>query len=92
MTARDLHVGGGGNTFGDVTLTLAPNAGPFRVTSPNTPVTYGAGSTQTVTWDKANTDLPPTSTSNVAISMSDDGGLTYPYVLAASTANDGSRT
>ena len=90
MTARDLHVGGGGNTFGDVTLTLAPNAGPFRVTSPNTPVTYGGGSTQTVTWDKANTDLPPTSTSNVAISMSDDGGLTYPYVLAASTANDGS--
>ena len=89
-TARDLHAGGGGNTFGDVTLTLAPTAGPFRVTSPNTPVTYQGGSVQTVTWDKANTDLPPTSTSNVAISMSDDGGLTYPYVLAASTPNDGS--
>ena len=79
MTVRDLHAGGGGSAFApDVTLTLATNAGPFLVTSPNTEVTYPGGSVQTVTWDKANTDIPPTSTSNVKISMSTDGGLTYP--------------
>ena len=44
------------------------------------------GSTQTVTWDMANTDIAPTSTANVKISLSIDGGHTYPYVLAASTA------
>ncbi len=40
----------------------------------------------------AGTDLPPISTANVKISLSLDGGLTYAYVLAASTPNDGSET
>ena len=31
---------GGGNNSADMTLTLAANAGPFLVTSPNTAVTY----------------------------------------------------
>jgi hypothetical protein len=90
LTARDLRMGGGGNSSGDLTLTLAPTAGPFLVTAPNTAVSYPGGSTQTVTWDKANTDLPPVSTTDVKISLSTDGGLTYPIVLAASTPNDGS--
>jgi hypothetical protein len=55
-------------------------------------VTYPGGSTQTITWDKANTDLPPVSTTDVKISLSTDGGYTYPHVLAASTANDGSES
>ena len=40
----------------------------------------------------AGTDLPPVSTAAVKISLSADGGYTYPHVLAASTANDGSET
>ena len=90
FTARDLRMGGGGNSAADLTLTLAPTAGPFLVTAPNTAVTYPGGSTQTITWDKANTDLPPVDTSLVKISLSTDGGVTYPTVLAESTANDGS--
>ena len=90
FTARDLRMGGGGNSAGDLTLLLAPTAGPFLVTAPNIAVTYPGGSTQTITWDKANTDLPPVSTANVKISLSTDGGRTYPRVLAASTPNDGS--
>ncbi len=43
-----------------------------------------------MTWDKANTDLPPVGTTDVKISLSTDGGRTYPHVLAASTPNDGS--
>ncbi|HEU6443840.1 MAG TPA: M12 family metallo-peptidase [Gaiellaceae bacterium] len=90
LTARDLRMGGGGNSAADTTLTLATTAGPFLVTAPNTAVSYPGGSTQTITWDKANTDLPPVGTTDVKISLSTDGGRNYPHVLAASTPNDGS--
>jgi Metallo-peptidase family M12B Reprolysin-like/HYR domain len=86
FTARD---GKGGVNAADTRLLLAPTAGPFLVTS-HAGGTVSAGSTQTVTWDVANTDLPPVGTTDVKISLSVDGGLTYPHVLAASTANDGS--
>ena len=59
FTARDRRMGGGGNNSADTTLTLAANTGPFLVTAPNTGVTYPPGFPQTVTWDKANTDIPP---------------------------------
>jgi hypothetical protein len=87
FTARD---GVGGSNFADTTLLLANTAGPFRVTSPNTVDSLPGSSTQTVTWDVANTDVAPVGTSDVRISLSVDGGHTYPYVLAASTPNTGS--
>jgi hypothetical protein len=87
LTARDSL---GGTNSADTTLLLAPTAGPFRVTSPNSAVSLPGSSTQAVTWDVANTDVAPVSTGNVKISLSVDSGHTYPYVLAASTPNDGS--
>lgn len=87
FTARD---GRGGTGSADTTVLLATGAGPFLVTSPNTAVTYAGASAITVTWDVANTDLAPINAANVKISLSVDGGHTYPYVLAASTPNDGS--
>jgi hypothetical protein len=92
LTARDLRMGGGGNNAADLTLTLAANAGPFLVTAPNTADSYAGGSTQTIAWNKANTDVAPVSTADVKISLSTDGGRTYPHVLAASTANDGAES
>jgi hypothetical protein len=86
FTARD---GRGGVNAADTTLLLATTAGPFLVTSQNGG-SVSAGSTQTVTWDVANTNIAPVSTTDVKISLSVDGGLTYPHVLASSTANDGS--
>ncbi|MDB5948242.1 MAG: hypothetical protein JWR65_97 [Massilia sp.] len=38
-----------------------------------------------------NTNVAPVSEANVKISLSVDGGLSYPHVLAASTPNTGSR-
>ena len=92
LTARDGRADGGGVNTATTTLVLAANAGPFLVTAPNTAVTYAGGSVQTVTWDVANTNLPPVQTTDVRIRLSIDGGHTYPYDLAASTPNDGAET
>jgi hypothetical protein len=88
LTARD---GKGGVNSANTQLILAPAAGPFLVTSPNTAVTVDGTSTQTVTWSVAGTDVAPVSAANVKITLSVDGGVTYPYTLSASTANNGSK-
>ena len=87
FSARDGH---GGDNYAETTVLLANTAGPFLVTSPNTAVSLPGASTQTVTWNVANTDVAPVSTGNVKISLSVDSGHTYPYVLAGSTPNTGS--
>ena len=69
---------------------MAPAAGPFLVTSHAAPATLRGGTPQTVTWNVAGTDAAPVSTSDVKISLSSDGGATFPHVLAQSTPNDGS--
>lgn len=90
LTARDANPAGGGVAHADTTLTLATAAGPFRVTSQATTTSVQAGSALTVTWSVANTNAPPVSAADVNITLSTDGGLTFPTVLSASTPNDGS--
>lgn len=88
LTARDGH---GGVGSAATQLVLAPNAGPFLVSSHNGAAVLDAGSVQTVTWSVANTNVEPVAESNVKISLSTDGGASFPYVLAASTPNNGSK-
>lgn len=82
----------GQTQFTDMVVTVSNTSGPFAITAPNTNVTWAGNSSQTVTWSVANTTASPVSCANVKISLSTDGGLTFPTVLAASTANDGSET
>ncbi len=89
FTVRDNHAGAGNNMSDDMKVTVAATAGPFVVTQPNTAVNWNGGSQQTITWDVASTNLAPINCTNVKISLSTDGGLTFPTVLSASTANDG---
>ncbi len=79
----------GQTQFADMVVTVSNTSGPFAVTSPNTGVTWAGGSSQNITWSVNNTTAAPVSCANVKISLSTDGGLTFPTVLAASTANDG---
>lgn len=90
-TARDNRVGGGGVDFDSTTVTSSTSAGPFLVTAPNSATTFAGGSSQTVTWNVANTNAAPVNTANVSIFLSLDGGVSFPICLLANTPNDGSQ-
>ncbi|HQR34175.1 MAG TPA: putative Ig domain-containing protein, partial [Blastocatellia bacterium] len=90
VTLRDNRAGGGAFSDDHIVLNVDGNSGPFLVTSPNTAVSIPAGSLQTITWSVNNTNQAPVNCTNVKISLSTDGGQTFPYVLAASTPNEGS--
>ncbi len=91
LTVRDNKSPNGGQTSRqNMTVTTNAATGPFNVTSQNTDnISWTQGSTQTITWNIAGTNAAPINTANVKISLSTDGGLTYPTVLTASTPNDG---
>ena len=80
----------GQTNFTNMTVTVSNTSGPFAVTSPNTPVFYVGGSSQTITWSVNNTTAAPVSCSAVRITLSTDGGFTFPFILATATPNDGS--
>jgi hypothetical protein len=90
VTVRDNFAGGGASTTDLVQVTVVAAAGPFTITAPNTPVSWTGGGTQAVTWNVAGTTAPPISAANVRITLSTDGGTTFPTVLVATTPNDGS--
>lgn len=100
FTVRDNRAGGGGVvTGGDgcqvseiFQIKTVENTGPFEVLVPNGFENYPNGSSQTIKWSVANTNVAPINTQNVKITLSTDGGMTYPIVLAESTPNDGSET
>ncbi len=91
LTVFDNNPGnvGGGFNQDEVVVTVDGNSGPFQVTSQNAATNWNAGENQVVTWDVANTNAAPVSCPTVDVSFSTDGGQTFPTVLAAATANDG---
>ena len=91
-TLRDNAAGPGGcNDHIDVTVSTDAGSGPFIVQYPSvTGIVWNSLTSETVTWDVANTDVAPVSCANVNILLSIDGGLTYPITLATNVPNDGS--
>lgn len=73
----------------DISITV-DESGPFIVTSQNSPgIIYNGGTFKELTWDVNNTNLPPVNATHVKISLSTDGGYTFPIIIANSTLNDG---
>lgn len=92
-TVRSNTSGGSCNAYTDTTITTTSNAGPFVVTSPTREgIQWNGYSSQSVTWDVANTHIYPVHSTSVNIYLSVDGGKTFPYPIILNTANNGSRT
>ena len=92
MTVRDYHNLAGCTDEDDVVVTSSSTSGPFVVTSQGVATTWMEGSSQTITWNVANTTASPVSCTNVDIYLSVDGGFTYPVALSLNEPNDGSAT
>lgn len=103
LTVRDNRANGGGvvtggegcqtGFTGTFQINTIDGTGPFIVTFPSaTGISLAGGGSQTITWNVAGTDGNGINCANVKITLSTDGGLTYPTVLTASTPNDGSES
>jgi len=89
LTVRDNNAGGGGIDVSSIQVIVNSTVGPLVVTSPNTNVTWTSGSSQTVTWTGFNSS---SLCNSMNILLSVDGGLTFPFTLAANTPNDGTQS
>lgn len=87
VVVRDNQANGGGINTATSVLTVINTPGPFAVTAPNGGGTLSGA--QNVTWSVNNTNSAPINCANVRITLSTDGGNTFPITLAASTANNG---
>jgi hypothetical protein len=95
VTVRDVRPIGG---FGmDIMRVNVVDSGQgFEVTAPTAQgITYSGGSTQTITWNVANTTSAPINTTMVNILLAptvtpNQAEPSFPIVLAANTPNDGS--
>ncbi len=75
--------------FDTMTVTVDAASGPFTVSSQSTNESWLYGSSQTIAWDVAGTDGGAVNASSVDIFLSTDGGLTFPFSLAANAPNSG---
>jgi len=89
VIARDNHPGGGATNWDDMVINVSNTAGPFRVSAPNSLVFWRSGEIRQITWDVAATDVTPINCKLVNISLSADGGMTYPIKIAQKVPNNG---
>ncbi len=97
LTVRDRSEANGTGqspqtSYDTMLVSVNGTAGPFTVTSQNSNVLWNVGTSQTVTWNVAGTDIAPVNTPTVNILLSINGGLTFPFTLATNVPNDGSQT
>ncbi len=73
-----------------IEITSYANAGPFKINSQNElGLSLKGGSLENILWDVAKTDQNPIDASHVNITLSTDGGESFPIELANGIINDG---
>ena len=91
MTVRDVSPSASQTKTASKAVIVSGTAGPFKVTYPTLSAPTTSGGNINVTWDVATTNAAPFNVSNVKISLSTDGGVSFTTLLA-STANDGTES
>lgn len=92
VTVRDNNINGGQTVQDLVNVNVVGAAGPFKVTSQNTPdILWNVGDNVTITWNVAGTDANGINANEVDIILSTNGGLSFDEVLLANTLNDGTQ-
>jgi len=90
FTVRDNHPGAGITVWEDISFNAVEEAGPFRVTAPNSLTFVEVGEELMLEWDVANTDAAPVNCQFVDIYFSADNGDNFDLLLKSATPNDGS--
>ena len=90
LTVRDNRASGSANNTDDMSITVDGNSGPFTVDSQNSPISYTAGSIQTINWTVAGTNANGVNCDSVDVLLSTDGGKTFSITLLSGAPNNGS--
>jgi len=93
LTVRDRddsQLGMGRSRSVDYKINVTNSAGPFKVNTPLASDIWYGGAAGAVSWDVANTNLPPVNCSSVDVLVSLDGGNSFDHVAAQGVPNTGS--
>lgn len=91
VTVRDRFEQAGCIDIASSSFNFDASAGPFLVTYPDAPgIEVSTGDEIEVLWEVANTNTGAVNAGTVDIYLSEDGGYTYPHVLALNVPNNGS--
>jgi subtilisin-like proprotein convertase family protein len=89
LTVRDNRSGGGGVDYEQITFYTTDSSGHFRLITPDNSQVWTAGTLEMISWDVANSNQPPVNCQKVDIWLSEDGGYTYPHLIAENRENNG---
>ena len=89
FSVRGNQIEGSCGDFDKMKVQVNGSAGPFKIIS-LLAGHWSGGVEKEIMWSVANTDKSPINCNKVDILLSEDGGFTYPYILAANVPNDGS--
>lgn len=90
LSVRDNHEGVGISDYDEMIVIFSEEAGPFSITNPTQEEEFWfIGEPVQIVWDVANTDQEPINCEKVNILLSQDGGNTFPVLLAEEVPNNG---
>lgn len=92
FTAYDVRDDAGCWSSDELDLEFTSTVGTFALTSPNGGEAFSPAQIIEATWAIGETDIAPIAATSVDISLSTDGGHTFPYLLATEIPNTGSAT
>ncbi len=90
VTVRDNEISGAQVAAETTSVEVIEGTGPFRFENLDSPGSWTAGDRIELQWDVAGTDAAPISASTVSVYASEDGGLSYPYLVRSGLDNTGS--